>query len=687
MKQSKYLIEASFHGKALKSFLCCAGTFFYCLACFSQSNGLAKKGILDLSKWDWKINGIADLNGEWEFYWNALYDPAKPGASVNNLPNYINVPGFWNSNVPGTGVFEPAFGYATYRLRILCPPGDQHLELKFLTVASAYKLYVNGKQLLEIGKAGTSGATTTPDYLPAIVPVQAVNNELNIVIQVSNFNYSTGGLWDHIKVGTHQQVQSLLIKNVGIDFFIAGSFFLMGIFYLVVFFYFTKRPVTLYFSLFCVLLAIRPLVTDELAILYIANWSWKLIKHVEFISFYLAVPVLSLFSYELFPKEFSRKILRVILFVTIPFVLVAVFTSPYIFRYSLRPFQVIMLLTAIYGLYVYGKAVKNKRPGSVYFLTGFIILFIAIINDLLYTSLIIQSVNLIYLGLFILIISQAVALSRQFFWAFSRLEILNNKLEIINAELNQKNIAINEANDHLTLLNSELDILISRTSHDLRSPLTSIVALVHIIKEEQDAIKRHGYLEMQRLTLHRLNVLITDILDFSRNKRTRLNFEQVDFAELLSWVLQDHQFSDNSAHIERIADVKQDEIFITDKSRLNMILYNLISNGLKYHDKDKDNPYLKVLINVTCKEAEIIVIDNGTGIEEGNLEHIFTMFYQGNKASKGTGLGLHIMSEAVKKLGGTIKVDSVLTQGSTFTVVIPNQQEASEGISQADNLT
>lgn len=675
MKPPKYLIELSLLMKLQRFFLLFAIIFFYSFSCYSQPGKLAKKGILDLRNWDWKTNGIADLHGEWEFYWNTLYDPSKQDEPLNARPKYVYVPGFWNASIPGAGTFKPAFGFATYKLKIICPAGDEHLDLKFLTVASAYKLFVNGRQLLEIGTVGTSATTSTPDYLPAIVAVEPLNNELNLVIQVSNFNYSTGGLWDYIKLGPHKQVQSLLIKNIGIDFFIAGSFFLIGIYFLVIFFYFNKRPASLYFSFFCMLLAIRPLVTDELAILYITSWDWQLIKHVEFISMYLTVPVLSLFSYELFRKEFPKKILRIILLASLPFVLLAIFASPYIFRYSLRPFQVIMLLTAIFGLYVYINAVRNKRPGSIYFLAGFCILFIAIINDILYNSLVIHSVNLVYFALFIFIISQATALSTQFFSAFSRLEILNNKLEVINEELNQKNIDIKEANDQLTRLNSELDILVSRTSHDLRSPLTSVVALVHIIKNEDTEAKRNKYLDMQLRTLHRLNLLVTDILDFSRNKRTVLNFEPIDFSKLLNDALHDHEFSDNSTHIERIAEVKQDEIFITDKSRLIMILYNLISNGLKYYDKQKEKPYLKVQINVEKAKAEIQVNDNGPGIHKDDLEHIFNMFYQTDNTAKGSGLGLYIVKEAVEKLGGKIKINSQLTEGTTFTVVIPNQQQ------------
>ncbi len=646
-----------------------------CSTSFCQGKIQAKKGILDLRSWNWLKNGIIDLNGEWEFYWKTLYTPSSPDSENVKPLSYSKVPGFWNSYVPGIGFFDPAFGYATYRLKVICPPSNDKLDIKFLTVASAYKLFVNGKQISQVGKVGTSEATTTPAYSPMIVPVTPENNELDIVIQVANFNYSTGGLWDFIKLGTHEQIHAYWLKKVGLDFFIAGSFFMMGIFYFVIYFFFRKRFASLYFSIFCILLAIRPLITEELAINYITNWSWQFIKHLEFVSFYLAVPVLCLFSYELFPKEFSKKILRYILLICAPFILMAAFTSPLIFRYTLRPFQVFMLLTAVYGLYVYIKAVQKKRPGSGYFLTGFIVLFITIINDLLYTSLLIETAHLIYAGLFIFIISQAVALSRQFFWTFTKLEVVNKKLELINDELSEKNNTINEANDQLTKLNAELDILVFRTSHDLRSPITSLVALVHIIKEEKDETKRKKYLDLQSKTLNRLNSLITDILDFSKNKRTELGYEPVDLNEVIYNALQDHILSDNSENIQRIVEVNQHGTFVTDKARLNMVIFNLISNALKYHNKKQDNPYLKIIVNATNRQAEIQVIDNGQGIEEKYLEHIFTMFYQANKTIGGSGLGLYIVKEAVEKLGGTIRTESQVNAGTKFLIVIPNHQQ------------
>jgi len=417
MEHGRVLIPA--HGcNSVKKIVCIFLIIIASNASFGQQNVVAKKGVLDLRNWNWKKNGITDLNGEWEFYWKSLYTHLFLDSSKANSPVYSVVPGFWNKLIPGKGLLKPGFGYGTYRLKILCPASNEKLALKFLTVGSDYKLFVNGKQVLQEGKVGTSEATSVAAFMPAIIPVMPENNELNIVIQVSNYTYDEGGLWDFIKLGTEQQVNTFHIRNVSRDFFIAGSFFLMGVFYFVIYFFYRRRLSPLYFSIFCLLLAIRPLVTDELAINYITNWNWNLIKHIEFLSLYLTVPVLSLFSYELFPKEFSKRILRYILIASVPFVFMALFTSPFVFRYFLHPFEIFILLAACYGLLVYIRAVKKKRPGSIYFLTGFVILFITFINDVLYTSLIIESIHLVYVGLFLFIISQAIALSRQFFWTF-----------------------------------------------------------------------------------------------------------------------------------------------------------------------------------------------------------------------------------------------------------------------------
>jgi signal transduction histidine kinase len=83
------------------------------------------------------------------------------------------------------------------------------------------------------------------------------------------------------------------------------------------------------------------------------------------------------------------------------------------------------------------------------------------------------------------------------------------------------------------------------------------------------------------------------------------------------------------------------------------------------------------MVTHNAQQASIEVTDNGIGISKENQAHIFKMFYRGSDRSKGSGIGLYIVKEAVEKLGGTIKVRSTLAVGSTFTVTIPSVQKPS----------
>ena len=204
---------------------------------YNSSFSQAKKGVLDLRSWNWANDGITDLNGEWEFYWQSLYTPYSFDSAKIEPSVYSNVPEFWNSQIPGNTFSKPGFGYATYKLKVLCPSSNEKLDLKFLTIGSAYKLFVNGKQILHLGIVGTSEATSLAAFIPKIVPVIPENSELNIIIQVSNFTYNEGGIWDFIKLGPTEKIHTFWLRNVSWDFFIAGSFFMIGIFYFVIYFF------------------------------------------------------------------------------------------------------------------------------------------------------------------------------------------------------------------------------------------------------------------------------------------------------------------------------------------------------------------------------------------------------------------------------------------------------------------
>src|SRR4051794_16499636 len=192
----------------------CLGFIFILLLCFvatGKNKVPVNRGVINLSNWNWQKDGAVHLTGTWEFYWHKFYSPTFFNDSIAYSKHYAFVPSFWNDYITEQTNTHEGFGYATYRLVVLCDSSNEQLALKFLTVESAYRLFVNGKELMDVGKADTTAEGTIADLQPVIVNVTPENNKLDIVLQVSNFHNKEGGLWDVVELGTLEQVGSKLI--------------------------------------------------------------------------------------------------------------------------------------------------------------------------------------------------------------------------------------------------------------------------------------------------------------------------------------------------------------------------------------------------------------------------------------------------------------------------------------------
>lgn len=140
-------------------------------------------------------------------------------------------------------------------------------------------------------------------------------------------------------------------------------------------------------------------------------------------------------------------------------------------------------------------------------------------------------------------------------------------------------------------------------------------------------------------------------------------------SELIEDVLLQHisQYSKEEVVIEK--DLCIDSLY-SDSLRLRIILNNLISNALKYADTEKEQIKLFLRFYASDEDYIIEIEDNGIGIREELLQRIFEMFFVTN-TNLGSGLGLYITKQAVENLNGTISVDSVVGQGTLFTITIP----------------
>lgn len=227
--------------------------------------------------------------------------------------------------------------------------------------------------------------------------------------------------------------------------------------------------------------------------------------------------------------------------------------------------------------------------------------------------------------------------------------------------------------EELQKSNKELDRFVYSVSHDLRAPLCSMLGVIELSEElttDKLALKHFG---MIKSSIGKLDGFIGDILHYSRNSRLEVKSEEINFKEILTDITNNLKYMAPANHLVDIqVKVNNEKLFFSDKSRINVVLNNLISNSIRYQNPNVKSPYVKVEVETTESEVSILVKDNGIGIGKEFHPKIFDMFYRVSELSEGSGLGLYIVKEMIHKLEGEIGFDSELGAGTTFNIRIPN---------------
>ena len=232
---------------------------------------------------------------------------------------------------------------------------------------------------------------------------------------------------------------------------------------------------------------------------------------------------------------------------------------------------------------------------------------------------------------------------------------------------------VRDKNANLEKTNMELDRFIYSASHDLRAPLMSIKGLVNLAECETKDKQLLEYFRMIQNRTQKLDDFIKDIINYSRNARTELIWEPIVLSELINICIDDLKYMPQADRVSIKLEIMEKESFMLDKSRMQVVLNNLISNAFKYHDLSKPDPWIKIVATKDSKRTTIQVHDNGSGILTDRQPKIFDMFYRATEESQGSGLGLYIAKEAVEKMNGSILVESTEGMGSIFTIHIPTQ--------------
>lgn len=242
------------------------------------------------------------------------------------------------------------------------------------------------------------------------------------------------------------------------------------------------------------------------------------------------------------------------------------------------------------------------------------------------------------------------------------------KYERVVQDLNTQNVQLQKTNN-------ELDRFVYSVSHDLRAPIASSLGLVELSKAETNVDKLLQYNLLKEKTLRRLDDYVNSLLNFSRNYRVEVLKEKIDFRKIIEECIElNKPYGNNGSKLVVKIDLNEGVDFIGDSLRIRIILNNLISNALKYHDEGAQEQLIALAVYTDESKAVIKVRDNGIGIDADKLANVFDMFYRASETAKGSGLGLYITREVVDKMGGKVSVDSIVGSGTAFTVEIPNQK-------------
>lgn len=241
----------------------------------------------------------------------------------------------------------------------------------------------------------------------------------------------------------------------------------------------------------------------------------------------------------------------------------------------------------------------------------------------------------------------------------------------------QQSIELSAANIELKKTNQELESFAYVASHDLQEPLRKIQAFGDLLKTQQAAYLTESgkdLLDRMQTSTGRMQALIRDLLTYSQVNNARQPFEPVSLSDIINDVINDLDDIIQEKQAQVVSDPLPD--ITGSRFQLQQLFQNLLSNALKFQPAG-NRPVIRITAVSSESGLTIQVIDNGIGFDSRFKDQIFKMFQRLNATNqfKGTGIGLAICKRVVENHGGTITVDSILDQGTTFTIFLPSSRE------------
>ncbi len=642
----------------------------------------AVNGVLDLSDWDFEKDGPVNLKGEWEFYWEKLYEVTAPGlGNAISSNTMFSVPGTWNNFELSDGRVLGSHGYATLRLTVRLPEMEtisSPLRLYLRRARSAYVLQAfNGQnqplaRAIQGGVVGKDRDFYTPQFRRSSTTIPA-DREWQLLWQISDFDSSNGGPINPPRVGLDSSILWEQELERSIHFLNLGILLVMGIYHWIVFSLRPQDRSLFWFGCFSFTMAFYGLMQKHyLPAAFPQSHFFELYRDVTYLCICLGLMTFCLFLRCVFPGQARGRWFHGFIAAYLIMGLFVVMSPFHVITQISNGLYLLILTSLGWCLWLLIKAMRENRLLSLVMLGGFLLLSLTIINDILHAAVIIRTTYLSEYGFSLFILSQAIIIAIQNQWVHRDKQ--QAQMDKLQAELAQKQA------DFANQAKSEF---LANMSHELRTPLNAIIGFSQIVshshllsKEDQENLRI-----INRSGDHLLS-MINDILDMSKIEAGRITLNETVFD--LYCLMDDVRdickirFENKGLFMRFERDPDVPRYIRTDETRLRQLLINLLNNAAKFTNKGGVTVRLKGRTNpvnesndTACLRFE--VEDTGPGIRPEDIDRIFNPFVQdktGLESSEGTGLGLPISRKFAQLMKGDITVESHVGKGSLFKIDI-----------------
>jgi two-component system LytT family sensor kinase len=586
-------------------------------------------GIADLTGVDFSRGALVALNGQWEFYWNRLLSPEDFFSSSPMRPDtFMKVPGVWSANM---GTHYSQQGIATYRLTLDYSSSLADPALRVQNVANAYKLYINGQLTAEVGSDLTSKENIKNDDEILIIPLPKDTRHIDLVFQVANLTFATGGLRVAPVFGSAQTLEQQRLTVLLLQMFFIGGVFIFGLYYLFLFILQRKNKTALFFAVFCLITAVRSLVWGEtpLTVLF-PHASLGLRMYINYFTGYNFVAFVILFVRSIYPEEFRKIMTGLVLLPSLIFSALLVFINPGRMTFLTNYAYLFLILQMVYLLYVQIKAVLHRRDDAILMFAAICVLIWAMNEDIL-NFLMFGNIYLTCMFLFgnlVFILAMSYIQARQQSGTHKKLVLYNEKL--LEADKLKDQIIATE----MSFLQAQIK------PHFLYNALSAIANVC-----EKDG-KQAGKL----------------IIDLAVYLRGSLEFHNLDKMVTIEKEL---EFIDTYFHIEQARfgqkiQLRKEIDVPLDVQIPVLILQPLVENAVR-HGISKKTGGGTVAVRMSMAGADVVIEieDDGAGIGEEKLAALI------DGAAPAQSIGLrNINSRLLKLYGSGLEISS--TPGHTL---------------------